>query len=104
MPLWQKALLVMGGLCTLVTCAIGVAYFLDKYFQSRKAYARDTALKDCTARILALEGQAPTRQQLIDAEHRLSRIESDVMVLKETQELREKFNAMILQRNPRRPE
>jgi hypothetical protein len=83
MPTWLQITLAV------ITGAITVSYFFDKYFRTRKATERDAAIKDVTER-------SWTSQQRVDLEHRLSLIERDVAILKETQELREKINAMIL--------
>lgn len=79
---------------------IGAVYFFDKYFRTRRASERDKTIDELVRRVGALEGKQATSQQLIDAEHRLGRIESDVLVLKETAALREKIMANILHSGP----
>lgn len=90
MPTWLQITLAV------ITSAIGVTYFFDKYFRTRKASERDEQMKGLTDR-------SWTPQQRVDLEHRLGLIEREVAILKETQELREKIMANILH-SPHRPE
>lgn len=101
MPKWQIALVVIGSVCTVFGCAIGVVYFFDKYFRTRRASDRDREFAELQRKVGELERNAPTKQQSVDAEHRLSRIEGDVFMLKETQELREKVMSQILRSDRR---
>lgn len=101
MPRWLQIIVAIAGLANF---AIAGAYFFDKYFRSRKATERDYTTAGLAKRVESLEGKQATSQQLIDAEHRLSRIEADVLVLKETAALREKIMANILHSGPKKEE
>jgi hypothetical protein len=77
---------------TLVTCAIGVAYFFDKYFGSRRGGQQDSDIERLTERSWSMEDR-------ITLERRLVKIEGDIAMFHELIELRERIAANILRKN-----
>lgn len=76
---------------TFITCAIGAAYFFDKYFGSRRAGAQDSDIK-------TLKGQSWSLQERLELERRLVKVEADIALLNEVHELKERIAANILRR------
>jgi hypothetical protein len=97
MPTWLQYLV---GAAAVVNCAIGAAYFIDKYFRTRKAVERDSQVSQLK---FGLESGSWKVNERVELERRLSLIESDVRMLKELNDLREKIMANVLH-SPHRPE
>lgn len=101
MPIWLVILLaVVASLTSLIGAAIGLAYFFDKYFKSRKQSDKEVIEARTT---LKLESGSWTTADRIELERRLGMIEGDVKMLMEISELREKIMANVLH-SPHRPE
>lgn len=100
MPTWLQ---VLGGLSGLLMCTIGVIYFWDRYFRTRRSSSIDHDLSD-------LQKHSWSLKDRLDLESRLTRIESKVATVEEklavTAEMHDelmKVMANILH-SPHRPE